>query len=171
VVQQIRPRRRFPRFHDRWRGHGSSSARSRTVVDPRELEALVDRTMLAEMKRLDIPGAIFIFVQNGRVVLEKGYGVADVARSKPVDPAKTIFPIASITKLCTAACGPRQARSRRRRVNDDGTPQMWASAGSKCHRCTFARDDAEISQGVRTVGRREALSVAATTRLQRRRGG
>jgi CubicO group peptidase (beta-lactamase class C family) len=79
-----------------------AAAPVRTVVDPRELGALVDQTLTAEMKKQDIPGAVFIFVQNGRVVLEKGYGVADVARSKPVDPATTIFPIASITKTFTA---------------------------------------------------------------------
>jgi CubicO group peptidase (beta-lactamase class C family) len=73
----------------------------RTVVDRGELEAVADQTMAAEMKEQEIPGAVFIFVQNGRVVLEKGYGLADVARSKPVDPRTTIFPIASITKVFT----------------------------------------------------------------------
>ena len=49
-----------------------------------------------------IPGAAFILVQNGRVVLAKGYGKADVAAGRAWDPERTVFPIASITKLFTA---------------------------------------------------------------------
>jgi CubicO group peptidase (beta-lactamase class C family) len=71
-------------------------------IDAKALESLIDGVMAAEMKKQQIPGAAFILVQNGRVVLAKGYGLADVERKKPVDPATTIFPIGSITKVFTA---------------------------------------------------------------------
>jgi CubicO group peptidase (beta-lactamase class C family) len=64
-----------------------------TAIDAKELETLVDRTVAAEMAKQQIPGAAFILVQNGRVVLSKGYG--------PITP-DTIVPIASITKVFTA---------------------------------------------------------------------
>ena len=72
------------------------------TVDPKELETLVDGVMTREMKAQQIPGAAFILVQNGKVVLSKGYGVADVAKKTPVSPDKTIMPIGSITKVFTA---------------------------------------------------------------------
>ena len=58
--------------------------------------------MAEGMAREGIPGAAFILVQGGRVVLAKGYGEANVAARRAWDPERTIFPIASITKLFTA---------------------------------------------------------------------
>jgi CubicO group peptidase (beta-lactamase class C family) len=40
-------------------------------------------------------------MQNGQVLLEKGYGYADLKSKKPVDPATTVFRLASISKLFT----------------------------------------------------------------------
>src|SRR6188474_335791 len=73
-----------------------------TAVDPAELAAFVDEYMAAEMAREGIPGAGFVFVQDGRVVLQRGYGVADVAAKRAVDPEKTIWRIGSISKVLTA---------------------------------------------------------------------
>jgi len=42
-----------------------------------------------------------LVMQNGEVLLEKGYGYADLKSRKPVDPATTIFRLASISKLFT----------------------------------------------------------------------
>ena len=54
------------------------------------------------MQGMGIPGAAFVFVRDGRTVYERGYGVSDVSDGTPVDPAETIWPIASITKLITS---------------------------------------------------------------------
>jgi len=70
------------------------------LIEPRALESLVDGIIPAEMQKQQVPGAAFILVQNGRVVLAKGYGLADVARRKPVTP-DTIFQIGSISKVFT----------------------------------------------------------------------
>ena len=64
------------------------------TIDRAELEKLLDDVIPTEMKARNIPGAAFILVENGRVVLIKGYG--------GVDPATTVFPIASISKVFTA---------------------------------------------------------------------
>lgn len=72
---------------------GREAARIAAVVDP-----LIEK----ELKASGIPGAAFVFVQNGRIVYTKGYGVSDVAARTPVDPERTIWPVASITKAITA---------------------------------------------------------------------
>jgi CubicO group peptidase (beta-lactamase class C family) len=63
------------------------------TIDAHELETLVDKTITAEMQKQHVPGAAFILVQGGRVVLAKGYG--------PFTP-DTIVPIGSISKVFTA---------------------------------------------------------------------
>ena len=65
------------------------------------LEALVDATVRPAMERDHIAGVTVAVVQDGRVVLKKGYGFADVARLRPVDPDRTLFRIGSITKTFT----------------------------------------------------------------------
>ena len=65
------------------------------------LGALVDAEFDAGMAREKIPGAAFILVQNGRVVLSRGYGHGRID-GPAVNPEKTIFPIASISKVFTA---------------------------------------------------------------------
>jgi CubicO group peptidase (beta-lactamase class C family) len=89
------------------------------AIDTKGLETLIDGVMAAEMQRQQIPGAAFILVQNGRVVLAKGYGLADVERKKPVDPARTIFPIGSITKVFTATAVVQLADRGRLDLNAD----------------------------------------------------
>lgn len=92
-------------------GEDSSRARSQDarapvkvtgLIDPTELAALVDPVFAAGMKQERIPGAAFVLVQNGRVVLSRGFGLADVASGRTVQPDHTIFPFASISKAFTA---------------------------------------------------------------------
>jgi CubicO group peptidase (beta-lactamase class C family) len=44
-----------------------------------------------------IPGAVFILVQRGQVVLAMGYGVSDIVAT-PVSPDSTLWRIGSISK-------------------------------------------------------------------------
>src|SRR5689334_15129617 len=71
-------------------------------VDSAVLGHLVDSVVTAEMLRQHVPGAVFAFVENGRVVYLKGYGVANVETARPADPARTIWRIGSISKVFTA---------------------------------------------------------------------
>ena len=66
------------------------------------LEPLVDSVMSQGMSAEHIPGAAFVLVQGGRIILEKGYGFANLATKQKVSPQTSIFPIASISKLFTA---------------------------------------------------------------------
>ena len=51
----------------------------------------------------DVPGIAVAIVKDGRIVLERGYGVRSIETREPVD-AHTMFAIASNTKAFTAAC-------------------------------------------------------------------
>ncbi|HZZ68230.1 MAG TPA: serine hydrolase domain-containing protein [Phenylobacterium sp.] len=70
-------------------------------IPPLALEALVDATVRQAMDRDHIAGVTVAVVQDGQVVLKKGYGFADVARRRPVDPDRTLFRVGSISKTFT----------------------------------------------------------------------
>ena len=72
------------------------------AIETRALETLIDSVLARGMSSEHIPGAVFTLVQDGRVVLAKGYGFADVDAKRPVSPDSTIFRIGSITKVFTA---------------------------------------------------------------------
>lgn len=60
-----------------------------------------DREFVALMKRWHIPGASVAIMQNGKLVLNHGYGFSDIDRRMPVDP-NAVFRIASVSKAITA---------------------------------------------------------------------
>jgi CubicO group peptidase (beta-lactamase class C family) len=76
-------------------------AERRGPVDPRELEAFLDGVMAAHLADKHVAGATVAVVRDGAVLLTKGYGWADVAGRRPVDPTRTLFRIGSISKLFT----------------------------------------------------------------------
>jgi len=49
----------------------------------------------------DVAGAVVVVVKDGSVLFEKGYGYADVAAKRPVDPETTLFRPGSVSKLFT----------------------------------------------------------------------
>ncbi|PFL18046.1 non-ribosomal peptide synthetase, partial [Bacillus cereus] len=50
----------------------------------------------------DIPGAIFVVVQDGKVLLSKGYGYSDVENKIQMNANNTLMRVGSITKLFTS---------------------------------------------------------------------
>ena len=71
------------------------------ALPPAELEAFVDGVVREAMAREHIAGVTVSVVQNGQVVLKKGYGFADLSPARKVDPDKTLFRIGSISKTFT----------------------------------------------------------------------
>ena len=49
----------------------------------------------------EVSGAAVIYIENGEIIFSKGYGYADVENKIPVDPNKTVFEYASISKTYT----------------------------------------------------------------------
>jgi CubicO group peptidase (beta-lactamase class C family) len=70
-------------------------------IDPDELKVFLDELMAAEMADNHIPGAMLAVVEDGSLVLAKGYGYADLEGRVPVDPERTLFRIGSVSKLFT----------------------------------------------------------------------
>ena len=69
--------------------------------DPQQLEAFLDGLLAAEMADKHIPGAMVAVVEDGRLLLAKGYGYANLEGQVPVDPERTLFRVASNSKLFT----------------------------------------------------------------------
>ena len=66
-----------------------------------DLESYVDGVVRDRMARDHIAGVTIAVVQNGQVVLKKGYGVASLKDGRKVDPDKTLFRVGSISKTFT----------------------------------------------------------------------
>ena len=70
-------------------------------LDTTDLNAWLDGYMPIATGRANIPGAVVVVVKDGQILTSRGYGYADVAKRKPVDPHTTLFRPGSISKLFT----------------------------------------------------------------------
>jgi len=78
-------------------------ARSMNLLgDERALKAFVDRIVTNRMQEAHIPGAVVGIVKGDRILLNKGYGFANLDRHTSVDPETTLFRIASVSKVFNA---------------------------------------------------------------------
>lgn len=91
----------------------------------------IDALMKAEMAALRIPGAAVAVVQNGRIVLERAYGVSNLETATPLDTSG-VFELASITKQFTAAAIMLLVEDGKVQLDDpvsayiERTPAAWA---------------------------------------------
>ncbi len=70
-------------------------------LETADLEAFFDGILPLQLERGDIAGATVLVMKDGQILLEKGYGYSDLKSKKPIDPANTMFRLASISKLFT----------------------------------------------------------------------
>jgi CubicO group peptidase (beta-lactamase class C family) len=82
-----------------------------------ELEAFVDGVVVQGMADRHIAGVTVSVVQNGQVVLMKGYGFAGLQPYRPVDPDRTLFRVGSISKIFTWILVHRQVESGHMRLD------------------------------------------------------
>ncbi len=87
--------------------------------DPLELEAFIDSLLTELMREHHMPGAVFCLVKDGKLFFTKGYGFADLENNKPVIPDKTLFRVASVSKLFTATAVMQIVEKGRVRLDDD----------------------------------------------------
>ncbi|MGJ7032942.1 serine hydrolase [Niabella hirudinis] len=98
------------------------------------------------MKEWQIPGLAIAIVKDGRVILEKGYGVRNMNKPEPVDE-NTLFMIASNSKLFTGTSIAKLDYEKKLSLNDPVTRylpwfRMWDSTTTRlislrdvlCHR-------------------------------------
>jgi len=70
-------------------------------VAQQTVSAKVDQFIKAEMRRQRIPGLSLAVIRDGRTIVAKGYGLANVEHQIPVKP-ETVFQSGSIAKQFTA---------------------------------------------------------------------
>lgn len=92
----------------------------------------VDAFVRAEMERQKAPGVAIGIVKNGKVVLAKGYGFANLEHRVPVGP-ETIFQSGSLGKQFTAMAVMLQVEAGKLSLEDPltkffpGAPEPWST--------------------------------------------
>ena len=88
------------------------------AIPPAELEAFVDGLVREAMAAEHVAGAAVSVVQNGQVLLSKGYGFADLEPvARRVDPERTLFRIGSVSKTFTWIALMQQVEAGRIRLD------------------------------------------------------
>jgi CubicO group peptidase (beta-lactamase class C family) len=89
------------------------------IDNPRDVQAFFDSILPAQLQAEHIAGAVVSVVHAGKIVFSKGYGFANVAAQKPVDPAQTLFRPGSISKLFVAVAAMQLAEQGKLDLNAD----------------------------------------------------
>lgn len=74
---------------------------NRPAIVSSDLEPFFDGLVPYAIKRGDIAGGAIVVVRDGRIVMTKGYGYANLAKRTPVVPDETLFRPGSVSKLFT----------------------------------------------------------------------
>lgn len=80
-------------------GQNNEPQRGPMPLDPQELEAFMDGAISAAMKAHHIPGATVSVVEDGEIILARGYGYADIDNKTPAVANQTLFRVGSVSKL------------------------------------------------------------------------
>jgi CubicO group peptidase (beta-lactamase class C family) len=89
------------------------------ALPPAQLEAFVDGVVGEAMSQRHIAGVAVSVVQNGQIVLAKGYGAARVAPWTPVDPQRTLFRLGEVSQSLTWLVLLQQVAAGRMRMDQD----------------------------------------------------
>jgi CubicO group peptidase (beta-lactamase class C family) len=79
----------------------------------------VDAIIRQAMRETRTPGVAVVIVHGDRLVLARGYGYADLAIRRPVDPRRTLFRIGSVTKLFTYTLAMQEVEAGRLDLDRD----------------------------------------------------
>jgi CubicO group peptidase (beta-lactamase class C family) len=79
----------------------TASESSAHPLDRADLETWLDGMVPYALKAGDMAGAVVVVVKDGTVLLQKGYGYADVSKKLRMDPEQTMVRIGSTSKLFT----------------------------------------------------------------------
>ncbi|MGZ8345724.1 MAG: serine hydrolase domain-containing protein [Allosphingosinicella sp.] len=101
VAQQVNPLAPPTRTAAAASTPAPTPASSADRLTPADVNAWLDGFMPYALAEADVAGAVVTVVRNGEVVTERGFGYADVASRRPVDPQRTLFRPGSVSKLIT----------------------------------------------------------------------
>src|SRR6202789_1683570 len=89
------------------------------ALDGPDLNAWLDGFMKQALATGDIAGAVVVVVKDGQILIQRGFGVSDVAAGVPVDPAATLFRVGSVSKLFTWTAVMQQVESGKLNLDAD----------------------------------------------------
>jgi len=89
-------------------GGGPESATDDGITAPSDAEEVFDGLIPGLLSRWNVPGAAIAIARDGKLVLARGYGLANVEKGEPVEP-DSLFRIASVSKPITAVAVLRLA--------------------------------------------------------------
>lgn len=72
------------------------------ILTKQDLEPFFDALISSQLRTRNLAGAVVSVVKDGQLLLQKGYGYADLDARKSVQPDQTLFRPGSISKLFTA---------------------------------------------------------------------
>lgn len=94
------------------------------LSNSQEFTAWVDKFMNDEMSKSHIPGAVISVVKDGKTFFIKGYGYANLEKKIPVDADKTLFRVASLSKLFTATAAMQLSEQGKLDINADANQYL-----------------------------------------------
>ena len=101
LAAQADPQPRAPAVPTPAAPSAPASAAAAHVLDAADLAAWLDGQVPYSLKSGDIAGMAISVVKDGKVLLQKGYGLADVAAKVPMDPTTSLLRPGSTSKLFT----------------------------------------------------------------------
>jgi N-acyl-D-amino-acid deacylase len=113
---------------------GDSTPEPVATGDTAPALASFDRLLLDFLAEHRVPGAALAVVKEGRLVLARGYGYADVERREPVTP-RSLFRIASLSKPITAAAVLKLVEEGRFRLEDKVSDLLAGAPYAPRERC------------------------------------
>ena len=111
---------------------GAPTATPPVVMDPPsagaisvdELGAFIDGVVKAYQAKEGIAGVTVSVVDRDRLLFARGYGVASTNPPRPVDPARTLFRIGSVSKPFTYIAALQLVEEGRLRLDDDANKYL-----------------------------------------------
>lgn len=101
-----------------------------------DLEAFFDGMIPLEMSKGDIAGGAIVVVKGDRVLFQKAYGYANVAKKRKFSVATLVRP-GSISKLFTWTAIMQLVERKRIRLDDDINDYLDTKVGAECGRITI----------------------------------
>ena len=109
---------------------GASASAADRPLTAEYLEPWLDGFMPSALHSADIAGAVVTVVKDGQVLAARGYGWADIAHRKTVDPNLTLFRPGSVSKLVTWTAVMQQVEAGKLDLDVDAAWFLASFAGS-----------------------------------------
>lgn len=106
-------------------GQAATAASEATKPPARErFESAIDQIVTNRLENAHVAGAVVVVVRDGKVLLNKGYGFSNLESKREVDPDKTLFRIASVSKVFTATAAMRLIDAGKLNPDQDLRPSL-----------------------------------------------